>query len=212
MKVLATQRQIFPVLIFSGMNLVLPVHIGAAADELPRESEAAPLSDANRINYAEIRELQEILAAQDLQLTAQQELIDSQQEEIAEQRVLLQSVQAQLNRLAENQTINASHENAGQPRQSIGLDELIATQPESTKYGDDFMGSIPIPDTDAAVKIGGFAKMSIVNTLDPLGSDDRFITGLIPVGDPNSDTKDGEVRVSARQSRLGIEIRDSTSY
>jgi hypothetical protein len=201
-----------PVLIFSGMNLVLPVPIEAAADELPRESGAAPLFDANRISYAEIRELQEILAAQDLQLTAQQELIDSQQEEIAEQRVLLQSVQAQLNRLATGQIIAPSQETVGQPEQSIGLDELVAAQPESTKYGDDFIGSIPIPDTDAAVKIGGFVKMSMVNTLDPLGTDDRFVTGLIPVGVASSTTDEGEVAVSARQSRLGIEIRDLTNY
>jgi hypothetical protein len=50
MKVLTTQRQILPVLIFSGMFLVLTLPIGAAADELPRESEAAPLSDANRVS------------------------------------------------------------------------------------------------------------------------------------------------------------------
>ena len=37
-------------LISSGMNLVLPVPIGAAADELPRESGAAPLSDTNRVS------------------------------------------------------------------------------------------------------------------------------------------------------------------
>jgi hypothetical protein len=212
MKVLATQRQILPVLIFSGMNLVLPLPIGAAADELPRESEAAPLSDANRISVAEIRELQEILAEQELQLTAQQELIDSQQEEIDKQRTLLQSVQAQLNRLATGQIIAPGQETVGQPEPSIGLDELVAAQPESTRFGDDFAGSIPIPGTDAAIKIGGFVKMGMVYTLDPLGSDDRFVTGLIPVEDSDSATVDGEVRVSARQSRLGIEIRDSTSY
>jgi hypothetical protein len=54
--------------------------------------------------------------------------------------------------------------------------------------------------------------MSGVYTLDPLGSDDRFVTGFIPVGGPSSDFKDSEVKVSARQSRLGIEIRDSTRY
>ncbi len=212
MKVFATQRQLLPVLIFSGMNLVLPLPVGAAADELSRDSEAAPLSHANRISYAEIRELHGILAEQELQLTAQQEMIDSQQEEIDKQRELLSSFQAQLDRLATGQIIAPSQGTVGQPEQSISLDELIAAQPESTRFGDDFRGSIPIPDSEAAVKIGGFAKMSMVYTLDPLGSDDRFVTGSIPVGDSASTTGDGEVRVSARQSRLGIEIRDSTRY
>ncbi|MCK5362774.1 MAG: porin, partial [Gammaproteobacteria bacterium] len=195
-----------------GMNLVLPLPIAAAADELPRGSEAAPLADANIVSVAEIRELREVLAEQNLQLSAQQELIDTQQEEIKKQRTLLQSVQAQLNRLAANQMVNPIQENAAQPQQSMGLDELVAAQPESTSFGDDFKGSIPIPDSEAAIKIGGFVKMSGVYTLDPLGSDDRFVVGLIPVGDSNSDFDDSEVKVSARQSRLGIEIRDSTSY
>jgi len=205
MKGLSIQHQILSALVLGGMNLLLPLPIGAAAEESPGESEAAPLSDENRINSEEIRVLQEILAKQRLQLAAQQE-------EIAKQRTLLQSVQAQLDRLAANQTINVSQENMGQTQQSKGPDEIGATQPESTRFGKDFTGSIPIPDSDAAIKIVGFAKMSIVDTLDPLGSDDRFITGLIPIGDSNADTKNGEVAVSARQSRLGIEIRDSTSY
>jgi len=192
----AKQHQLFPVLVFASMNLVLPL----------------PVAAAEIVNVAELKELQEILAEQNLRLSAQQELIDSQQEELQKQRTLLESVQAQLDRLAASQTAGPSQENATQPQQSPGLDELVAAQPESTSFGDDFKGSIPIPDSDAAIKIGGFVKMSMVHTLDPLGSDDRFVTGLIPVGDSSSNFDDSEVKVSARQSRLGIEIRDSTSY
>ncbi len=191
----AIQRHIFAVLFFGSMNLVLPL----------------PTAAAEIVNVAEIRELQEILAEQNVQLSAQQELIDSQKEELQEQRTLLQSVQAQLNRLAANQTVGRDQDKAAQ-RQPQSLDETVAALPESTSYGDDFRGSIPIPNSDAAVKIGGFVKMSGVYTLDPLGSDDRFIVGLIPVGDVNFDNIDGEVKVSARQSRLGFEMRDSTSY
>ncbi|MEE8575952.1 MAG: DcaP family trimeric outer membrane transporter [candidate division Zixibacteria bacterium] len=212
MKEFAIKRHVFLLLAVGSMNLVLLLPIGAASAELPPESDAALLSDANVVSFAEIRELQEILAEQDLQLSAQQELIDSQQEEIEKQRTLLQSVQAQLDRLAANQTVDRSQENAERPQQSMGLDELVAAEPESTRFGDDFSGSIPIPGSDAAVKIGGFVKMSMVDTLDPLGSDDRFVVGFIPVGDSDSIAKDGEVKVSANQSRLGIEIRDSTSY
>jgi len=68
MKVLATQRHILPVLIFSGMKLVLPLPVGAAADELSPENEAAPLADANRIRYAEIRELHGILVEQEMRV------------------------------------------------------------------------------------------------------------------------------------------------
>ncbi len=212
MKEFAIKRQLFPVLLFGSMNLVLPLPIAAAADELPRQSDAAPLSDANNVSAADVRELREILAEQTSQLSAQQELIDTQQKEIEKQRALLQSVQVQLDRLAASQVAKPSQENAARPQQSMVLDELVAEQPESTSYGDDFAGSIPIPDSEAAIKIGGFVKMSGTYTLDPLGSDDRFVAGLIPVGDSSSAFEDSEVKVSARQSRLGIEIRDSTSY
>jgi hypothetical protein len=192
----ATHRHLFPALVLGCMYLLLPL----------------PIAAAETVSVAEIRELQEILAQQDVQLSAQQELIDSQQEEIEKQRALLQTVQVQLDRLAANQTDSRTQESAAQPQQLPDLDATNSALPESTNYGDDFRGSIPIPDSDAAIKVGGFVKMSMVHTLDPLGSDDRFIVGFIPVGDADFGNEDGEVSVSARQSRLGFELRDSTSY
>ena len=112
MKRSTIQRHVFPVLVFGSMNLVLPLPIAAAADELPRQSEAVPLTDANIVSVAEIRELREVLAEQNTQLSAQQELIDSQQEEIQYQHTLLASVQAQLDRLAANQTEDRRQDDA----------------------------------------------------------------------------------------------------
>jgi hypothetical protein len=193
------------VIVVSGMSLILPVSGQAAGDESPPEGEAAPEFSTAKISYAEIEDLRELLEKQELQLAAQQEEIDKQ-------RALLQSIQVQLGRSAGAQIPDRSPEIVEEPDQSAVLDELVRNQPESTKYGEDFAGSIPIPDTDAAVKVGGFVKMSMVDTLDPLGTDDRFVTGLIPVGVASSTTDKGEVAVSAHQSRLGIEIRDLTSY
>jgi len=209
MKELARQLDLWAVLVFiSGMTLVFSVPREAVADEVSLNSEVGSESDIG----SEIRELQELLTRQTSQLAEQQKLIASQQEEIDKQRELLRSVQVQIDHLAADQIVESGQANAGQSQESKSLDELIATQPESTRLGEDFTGSIPIPGTEAAVKISGFAKMSMVNTLDPLGSDDRFVAGLIPVGGTGSAAGDGEVRVSARQSRLNIEIRDSTSY
>jgi len=205
MKGLWRQCRILPVIVVSGMSLILPLPGQAAGDASPPESEVAPESSTAKISYAEIEDLRELLEKQELQLAAQQEEIDKQ-------RTLLRSIQVQLDRSGAAQIPDRSPEIAEEIDQAAVLDELVRNQPESTKYGEDFAGSIPIPDTDAAVKVGGFVKMSMVNTLDPLGTDDRFVTGLIPVGVASSTTNEGEVAVSARQSRLGIEIRDSTSY
>jgi hypothetical protein len=205
MRGLARQRFLLPVIIVSGMSLILPVLGQAADNEFPPESEVASEPNTEKISYAEIEKLRELLEKQELQLAAQQEEIDKQ-------RALLQSVQVQLDQFTVDQNVIPQREDAEQLERSISVDQLIATQPESTRYSDDFAGSIPIPDTEAAIKIGGFAKMSMVGTFDPLGTDDRFITGLIPVGAPGSGVGANEVNVSARQSRLGIEMRDSTSY
>jgi len=205
MKGLWRQCRILPVIVVSGMSLILPLPGQAAGDESPPESEVAPQSSTAKISYAEIEDLRELLEKQELQLAAQQEEIDKQ-------RTLLRSIQVQLDRSAAAQIPDRSPEIAEEIDQAAVLDELVRNQPESTKYGEDFAGSIPIPDTDAAVKVGGFVKMSMVSTLDPLGTDDRFVTGLIPVGVASPTTNEREVAVSARQSRLGIEIRDLTSY
>jgi hypothetical protein len=205
MRNLARQRLLLPALILTGMCLVLPVSGVAAGDELPLEGEVAPETSREKISFADIEALRKLLDKQKLQLAAQQEEIDKQ-------RALLQSVQVQLDQFTVGKKVIPEQDDAEQPQQSTSIDELVALHPESTKYGEDFRGSIPIPDTEAAIKVGGFIKMSAVNTLDPLGSSDRFVTGSIPVGDAGSTSGEGEVVVSARQSRLGIEVRESTSY
>ena len=211
MKAFVRQRLILPVLIFSGMNLVMPVH-GEAVAEISSENDAVADAETGLVRVEEFRALEAALADLSLQLTMQQELIASQQKDIDQQRRLLQSIQGQVGFSAEDQKAARPLDDVTQAQQSITLAELVTRQPESTRYGDDFIGSIPIPGTEAAVKIGGFAKMSMVATFDPLGTDDRFITGLIPVGAPGSGVGVNEVAVSARQSRLGIEMRDSTDY
>ena len=46
----------------------------------------------------------------------------------------------------------------------------------------DFPGSIRIPGTESAFKLGGQARMVAVHTLSALGTEDRFVTSSIPVG------------------------------
>jgi hypothetical protein len=71
----------------------------------------------------------------------------------------------------------------------------------------DFPGSIRIPGTDAAIKFGGRIRTAVVLTLDPLGTDDRFLTNSIPVGVPDTIGEATRTNISARASRLNIEFR-----
>src|SRR5215510_4811211 len=66
----------------------------------------------------------------------------------------------------------------------------------------DFPGSIRIPGSDAAIKFGGRIRTAVVLTLDPLGTDDRFLTNSIPVGTPPTTGEARRTNISARASRI----------
>ena len=70
----------------------------------------------------------------------------------------------------------------------------------------EFPGSIRVPGTDAAFKVGGQARMTLVHTLAPLGVDDRFITSSIPV--EHADGRGGpRTTYSPSASRLNLDLR-----
>src|SRR6185369_3322678 len=71
----------------------------------------------------------------------------------------------------------------------------------------EFPGSIRIPGSDAAIKFGARIRTAAVMTLDPLGTDDRFLTNSIPVGVPSTTGEAKRTNISARASRLNIEFR-----
>src|SRR5260221_8328992 len=70
-----------------------------------------------------------------------------------------------------------------------------------------FPGSIRIPGSDAAIKFGARIRTAVVLTLDPLGTDDRFLTNSIPVGVPPTSGEAKRTNISARASRINIEFR-----
>ncbi len=70
----------------------------------------------------------------------------------------------------------------------------------------EFPGSMRIPGTDAAMKIGGQARITAVHTLAALGTDDRFVTSSIPVGDQIAG-EDARTVYSPRPSRLNVDLR-----
>jgi len=82
--------------------------------------------------------------------------------------------------------------------------------PSNTLYDKDFPGAWYLPGTTAAMKIGGYVNISLVNSFDPLVSNDRFIVGSIPA---DGQTVPGAVEgtsVSADQTRINLEYREQT--
>ena len=75
----------------------------------------------------------------------------------------------------------------------------------------EFPGSFPIPGTNMSAKIGGNVRLGLVDNIDPIGSDDRFIVGSIPVGEPEPGTTTEGFTISAKRSRMNLDMRMDSS-
>ena len=88
--------------------------------------------------------------------------------------------------------------------------QKIMDDPSNTIYDEDFPGAWYLPGTAAAMKVGGYVNLSVVNSFSPMLIPDRFIVGSIP---PEGETVTSAVegtQVSAQQTRLNLEYREQT--
>ncbi len=74
----------------------------------------------------------------------------------------------------------------------------------------EFPGSIPIPGSDAAVKIGGQARFIYAYNFAALGSEGRFIAATIPIAGTEAAGKGPRTAVTASPSRISFDIRSPT--
>ncbi len=182
-----------------------------------------------------LEELRALIAQQQAQIAAQGKLIDDQmalvegqageidkqrrqladqKKEIESQRATLLGMQTRIDQLATGKDQGMSQEEIDFRERLTKLEDRIAAEPEAPTditETTDFPGSIRIPGTNAAFRIGGFVKASLVTTFDPLGTDDRFIVGSIP---PSGQEGAGEARrfnLTARQSRANFDLRQQLS-
>lgn len=145
------------------------------------------------------------------QTEKQQQTISEQNKQIETQRKATQSLQTQLDQIAVAQEREMSDEDKELRSRLETLEGSIESSQnaESTLYDvNSFPGSIAIPGSSAAVRIGGFVKVNVVASLDPIGTDDRFIAGSIPV--PYDGGGSTQSKINASQSRLNIDLRDIT--
>jgi hypothetical protein len=97
------------------------------------------------------------------------------------------------------------------PQDQIVELQKAMNDPSNTIYDADFLGAWYLPGTTAAMKVGGYVNLSLVNSFDPMLIPDRFIVGSII---PDGETVQGAVKgttVSADQTRVNLEYREQTS-
>jgi len=150
------------------------------------------------------------------QQAAQQDPIQTQAEKIDSQSAVLAGLQSQIDEVKQAQSVEMdapSEEEIALKERIRSLEESVAAIPQdpSTLMGmESFPGSFRVPGTNAAIKFGGFVKMSLVKNFDPLLSTDRFIVGSIPVGDDLAAVEE-EISLTANQSRFNIDMREDSS-
>ncbi len=86
----------------------------------------------------------------------------------------------------------------------------VLADPSNTIYNPDFIGAWYLPGTTAAMKVGGYIDLSLVNSFDPLGSPDRFIVGSIPAEGTTVQGAESGMSVTAARSRVNLEYREQT--
>src|SRR5262245_4402506 len=194
-------------------TLALAGVIARAPDALAQaKKKPAPKTKSLSVRVAEQKKEIDDLQAR---LDEQRALVESQTALADSQSVRIHALEAELEELKKRLADLESE--TGVPNWESELEErLKKIEAEAKKSPElppdivsagDFPGSIRIPGTDAALKIGGRIRTSAVLTLDPLGTDDRFLTNSIPVG---GDVVSGEARrtnISARASRFNLEFR-----
>jgi hypothetical protein len=97
------------------------------------------------------------------------------------------------------------------PQDQIADLQKAMNDPSNTIYDADFLGAWYLPGTTAAMKVGGYVNLSLVNSFDPMLIPDRFIVGSII---PDGEIVQGAVKgttVSANQTRVNLEYREQTS-
>ncbi len=167
--------------------------------------------DEQKKEIVEQRQLLASLQSQQADKSRQQEeTIANQARQIDDQRKSMQSMQTQIDQFSQVQAQDLSDADIELRARLQSLESSIQASEDSATTAFDeesFPGSTTIPGTNAAVRFGGFVKMNVVETFDPLGSLDRFIAGTIPVPQQSQSPR---TSMTVSQSRLNWDLRDRT--
>ena len=214
------------VLIFVAL---LTLHPAFSYAETSASSTSTKSKSSAKALATEIENQKRQIESQRAEIESQRAEIERQREEIAtqtahadSQAVAITALQAQLQKLEGSLALMTRRlENLEAQAGNAVPDSLIEARlkrveaaakkspelPPGVVSAGDFPGSMRVPGTDAAIKFGGRVRTSVVLSLDPLGTDDRFLTNSIPVGVADTSGEDKRTNISARASRLNVEFR-----
>ena len=145
-------------------------------------------------------------------------MLEEQKREIERLRKQLEETQ-QLSLAAHNR-LEEMAKAAPAPTVSAAVEERLAKVEESVQRipelpsdvvsAGEFPGSMRIPGTDVALKLGGLVRATAVNTFGPLGTEDRFVTSSIPVAGSPEAGKEPRFVLTPIPSRVNLDVRTPT--
>jgi len=158
-----------------------------------------------------IEELKVRLVEQEQKLQEKSDDLAARGKEIEELKLQIESMTRRLDELQGElpalETQRALEERLKRVEESASKTPEL---PPDVVSAGDFPGSIRIPGTDAAIKLGGRVRAALVATLDPLGSVDRFLTNSIPVNPGPGAVDNTQTNINANTSRFNFELRTPT--
>jgi len=205
----------------------LPVLAREALANPPANAPAKPVARKKAPPKPTVSELLKSLEEQRALIDEQQKLILAQAARIAEQEAKLAqanaalaaqiaAIDARIATMNDQLAVIQGELPTGAQQDSLAerlkrVEEAAGKTPEllaGVVSVGDFPGSMRIPGTDTALKLGGRIRTAGVFTLGPLGSEDRFLTNSIPVeADDEAAGKGRRTTFSANTSRLNFEVR-----
>ena len=202
------------------VRLNTPLLIGILLLFAPRTSPAQQQAPSVTLD-----EVYQMVQKQQQMIDSQNSQIEAQQQTIRDQNKAMQALSTRLDQLAQAQAqLMGTDVGAPTKEQIVARQQAESTQmptsvntnskPADVLQQEDFPGSIRIPGTNMAAKTGGFVRVGLVSNFAPIGSDDRFIVGTIPVpgeDDTTDDTQLSGVNISAKRSRLNLDMRMDSS-
>jgi hypothetical protein len=159
----------------------------------------------------EVEELSRLLLQQKETIEAQAKELEALRKRLSEVETLALSSHNRLQELEQKPSEpvvgEAVEQRLAELEQQV---QRIPEAPTETVEVGDFPGSFRIPGTDAALKVGGQVRLSVVKTIGPLGVDDKFVTSSIPIEGSQEAGKGSRLAVSTRPSRLNFDFRTLT--
>lgn len=170
-----------------------------------------------------LSDLSSMVQKQQQMIESQNKMMEAQKSQIDAMTQALSSLSTRLDEVAGSHAQTGGADVSPPTEAQISLRERVAAleksvdeeaaAPANVLTAGDFKGSIRIPGTNMAGKVGGNVRLGVVNSFDPIGSDDRFIVGSIPVpGDASGiDNSASGITISAKRSRMNLDMRMDSS-